>query len=416
MNEIRLLDLAMELGYRLAMAGAETFRIEESIRRVLGSYGITAEVFSIPNCLHVTITTADGTPVTKMRRIGIHGNDLDAVEHYSNLSRRICALQPDPETFERWLQEARAAVKHFPFPLVIFGSFTAAAGFCILFGGSWVDFWAAGFCGILVGLGGKVLTHQLGTNPFFRTMLCAFVMAFAAYGLGLLFPRLNTDAIIIGASMLLVPGLLFTNAMRDIIFGDTNSGLNRIVQVILIAAAIAVGTGAAHKLTLVWGDRPPMTDIAHAYWIQAVACFIGCTGFSLIFTIHGQGSLLCTLGGVITWLIYLVTMGKTGSDLTGYFFATLFSAVYSELMARIRKYPAISYLVVSIFPLLPGAGLYITMTYAVNSQLEAFAAQGLHTGAIAGVMAVAILLGSSAITAISRWRGRRHLEKARKMQ
>ena len=52
-----LLDLATDLGYELAMAGAETFRVEESISRCLAAYGVEAEVFAIPNCLHVSLET-----------------------------------------------------------------------------------------------------------------------------------------------------------------------------------------------------------------------------------------------------------------------------------------------------------------------------------------------------------------------
>ena len=39
MNERLLLEAATTLGYRLAMAGAETFRVEETIQRVLKTYG-----------------------------------------------------------------------------------------------------------------------------------------------------------------------------------------------------------------------------------------------------------------------------------------------------------------------------------------------------------------------------------------
>ena len=83
-----LLELTTDLGYRLAMNGAETFRIEESIRRILAAYDIESEVFAIPNCLTVSIETHDGKPMTRMRRIGFHGNDLDTVEKYNNLFRR----------------------------------------------------------------------------------------------------------------------------------------------------------------------------------------------------------------------------------------------------------------------------------------------------------------------------------------
>ena len=35
-----LLDLCTDLGYRLAMCGAETFRVEESINLIMLAYGI----------------------------------------------------------------------------------------------------------------------------------------------------------------------------------------------------------------------------------------------------------------------------------------------------------------------------------------------------------------------------------------
>ena len=61
-------------------------------------------------------------------------------------------------------------------------------------------------------------------------------------------------------------------------------------------------------------------------------------------------------------------------------------------MARIRKCPALIYLVVAIFPLLPGAGIYYTMRYAVEGDMNMFLHKGMQTAAEAGVMAVAILL------------------------
>ena len=105
MNERLLLEMATGLGYRLAMAGAETYRVEESVTMVLQAYGLEPEVFAIPNCLTVSINTADDRPMTRMRRIGIHGNDLDAVERFNQLSRRLCAEHPAPEIAMEWLEE-----------------------------------------------------------------------------------------------------------------------------------------------------------------------------------------------------------------------------------------------------------------------------------------------------------------------
>ena len=82
-----LLDMATELAYRQAMAGAETYRVEESVNHIMASYGVDAEVFAIPNCLIVSLETPYGKPITRMKRIGYHGNDLDAVERYNGLIR-----------------------------------------------------------------------------------------------------------------------------------------------------------------------------------------------------------------------------------------------------------------------------------------------------------------------------------------
>ena len=398
-----LLDLTTELGYQLAMCGAETFRVEESVNRVMQAYGIKAEAFAIPNCLHISIETEDGTPMTRMRRIGYHGNDLNGVERFSNLSRRICSECPEPSVGLIWLQNVKSERREYKLPIYLLGSFLGAFGFCILFGGSIFDSVSAGVCGILIGLV-NYLMDKLNANPFFRTITASFLMALLAHISSCLHLSANTDAVIIGALMILVPGLLFINALRDIIYGDTNSGINRIVQVFLTAAAIALGTGAAWKLSSSLMTLPDAASpILHSIPVEAIACLVGCIGFAILFNIHGRGTILCAIGGVITWITYRLILKHLGSDITAYFWATIFAATYAEIMARIRKCPAIGYLVVSAFPLIPGAGVYYTMQYAVNKDMPGFTEQGMHTLAIAAVMAVGILLISTTARIITLW-------------
>ena len=405
MNRNTLLDLATNIGYELAMAGAETFRVEESIQRIMGAYGVDAEVFAIPNYLVVSISDEDGTPITKMRRIGSHGNNLDAVEKYSNLSRAICNRKPEPTEGMNWfriIQEKH--LTNYSLPVLYFGYFLAGAGHALFFGGSWQDFFCSGLCGLLVGFVSQILSRWKA-NTFFSTIASAFLMAMLAYSMQFLGLTANPDAVNIGALMILVPGLLFTNAMRDIIYGDINSGVNRCVQVVLIAMAIALGTASAWQLaTGLWNSPLSCPPISYSPVAQCLFAFLGAAGFVILFNLHGKGNLLCALGAALTWAVYLIALDRTGSELTAYFWAALFSSVYSEIMARIRKFPAISYLVISIFPIIPGAGAYYTMHYAVQGQTELFASKGLFTIASAGVMAVGILLGSTAFRMYSHWK------------
>lgn len=399
-----LLELAADMGYRLAMNGAETFRVEESIRRILAAYNIESEVFAIPNCLTVSIETAEGKPMTRMRRIGFHGNDLDSVEKYNNLSRRICAEKPDPIEARNWMNKTDASIRSYTLPILLLGNFMGAFGFSIVFGGSFVDAVCSGISGILIGLINYIL-GKWKVNPFFNTIASAFVMTFASYALSAAGFANNADTVIIGALMILVPGLVFTNAMRDIIYGDTNSGMNRIVQVLLVAAAIALGTGAgwraADALFVIPVNAPLLV---HLYEIQNIATFIACAGFAIIFNIHGFGIGICAFGGVLTWAAYCAA-DFFGCDIyVAYFFATLVAALYAEIMARVRKYPAISYLVVAIFPLIPGAGIYYATSFLLQGDRVAFTQKALQTIGIAGVIATGILMVS---TLVRLWSSRK---------
>ena len=395
-----LLDLAVELGYRLAINGAETYRIEESVSRTLSAYGVKAEVFAIPNCLHVSIETPDGTPLTRMCRIGQHGNNLDTMETYSNISRKVCAEKPELAVWSQWMDRAKTASRSYNLPLQVLGGFLVGCGFCPFFGGyGFNDIIWAGICGAVIclvnGFFGKIKV-----NPFFTTIVSAFAMAIVAYSAASFSFVTRPDSVVVSALMILVPGMLFTNALRDIIFGDTNSGINRIVQVFLVASAIALGTGAALKMfSELWG-----VAVQAGYWTTAevvIACFVGCIGLLFLFNIHGWGGLLCAIGGGLTLLVYEIVLSLTQDNLLSYFPAIVFAALYAEIMARIRKYPATAYLVVSVFPLLPGAGIYYTMRWLVQGNANLALQTGGETLAIAGTLAVGILMVSTLFRFIS---------------
>ena len=395
MNYNALLDLVTDLGYQLGMCGAETYRIEESTNRIMQAYGIPAECFAIPNCLHVSIETADGKPMTRMRRIGHHGSDIDSLERFYNLSRRICNEKPDPIQAKQWLIDTERSQRQYSYLAYLLGNFLGGAGFAILFGGHYIDALWGGICGLVIGVISNFM-DKLKANQFFKIISAVFVMACFAYFFNAVRISVNADAVIIGALMILVPGWLFTNAMRDIIYGDTNSGIHRIVQVFLVAIAIALGTGAAWNLFSSLNSVPSAgITLQYPLWFELIACFLACIGFAILFNIHGFGVLVCAAGGVLTWLTYRVCQSLGTDNVTANLAGAMVAAMYSEIMARVRKFPAITYLVISLFPLIPGAGVYYSVNFAVRGDMVSFASRLGETGSIAGAMAVGILLVST---------------------
>lgn len=401
MDYYLLTDLAATMGYHLAMSGAETFRVEDTIHRILRAYGVECEVFAIPNCVSVSLEAANGKPLMLMRRIGFHGNDLEKLEKLNELSRRICTEKPEVDEAMAWLRQTLAACRVYRTGVFYLGNVLVGLGFCLVFGGTLRDCLWAGVMGLIIGLVTRFMDRQ-EANPFFSTILASCLMALPAYaaaGLGWLS---NPDAAIIGALMILVPGLLITNSMRDIIYGDTNSGVFRIVQVVLSALAIALGTAAAWHLTAGLYGLTGSAAVSWPAWAQAIAVFVGCCGFCILFNVHGQGMVLCVAGGVAAWMLYLL-FSRLGCDVyAANLFAAVFAALYAEVMARVRKCPAMPYLVIATLPMLPGAGVYYTMSMGLEGKMMDAVGKGLETVGVAGSLAVGILLVSTLFRLVNR--------------
>lgn len=390
-----LMELASGLGTRLAVAGAETYRVEESIVRVLAAYGLDSRVYSVPNSLFITIMVPGQLPITQLCRMKNIGIDLDAVEKYNNFSRAVCEKKPDPEVALQWLKETDLARKHYSFPKVLYGHVLVACGLCLFYGGAFSDILCAGLCGLFLGLFNRFLS-KYNSNTFFQNIASGFAMALFAYILADAGMSRNIDTSVIGTLMLLVPGLLFTNSLRDIIFGDINSGVNRVVTAVLIAAAVALGTAAAwNTANYLWGIPAAPAPLTHPPLVTCLGTAVACTGFLFVWNIHGSGSWVCPVGGFLTWAVFCIAKELGFGYAMCCLFGTLYAAAYAEVMARIRKYPAISYLVIGLISLIPGSNIYYTAQQAVQGNMDRFIQEGTLLVVTAGIMAVGIILVSS---------------------
>lgn len=131
--------------------------------------------------------------------------------------------------------------------------------------------------------------------------------------------------------------------------------------------------------------------------VPVLAAVAACAGFAIIYNIHGPGILICALGGGLGWLVYLLSAPLFQSDISQTLVASVVIAAYAEIMARIRRCPVTGYLLVAIFPLVPGGGVYRTMLHAVNGENALFLDSFLHTLGLAGAIAVGVLLVSSLV-------------------
>lgn len=133
-----------------------------------------------------------------------------------------------------------------------------------------------------------------------------------------------------------------------------------------------------------------------------MSAFLGSIGFAIILKIKGKQIVYAGIGGLVTWLIYLLTFEELHSDFTCNLIAAVFVAVYAEVMARINKAPATIFLTAAAVPLIPGGKLYYTMYGIVSENRQMFEENG--TSAI--TIALAISLGFVAVAVVNKYLNR----------
>ena len=144
--------------------------------------------------------------------------------------------------------------------------------------------------------------------------------------------------------------------------------------------------------------------------------FLACFSFCFIFKFHKLSHMIAAAtGGMLSWVFYLA-FSFLGSDLAQYLISTIVVSAYAEVMARVFKAPVTGFLTIGILPLVPGGGIYYTMEYCVSGQTSQFIETGIHTFAIAGALAVGVLIVSLLVHLFPKMQLRRRYHHWRKQQ
>ncbi|WP_346884172.1 threonine/serine exporter family protein [Clostridium sp. UBA4395] len=133
------------------------------------------------------------------------------------------------------------------------------------------------------------------------------------------------------------------------------------------------------------------------YLIQIITAYIGSLGFALLFNIKKERILYASIGGIITWCIYLLSFYYCNDIFISNMIASILGTAYSELLARIHKAPTTVFLLPSIVPLVPGGSLYYSMSYAVTGNKIKFDLYALNTlktslGIAVGIIVVSVVV------------------------
>lgn len=235
-----ILIAILDAGELLLTAGAEVARVEDTIRRMAQAYGfVRTDVLTITASMVVTAQAADGEVFTQTRRILWRETDMRRIEAVNALSREVCRTPLPVEQLRTRIAGILSMPEGSRWRLP--GAYLLIAGaFAVFFGGSWRDSIAAMLCSMVLLAVGRI-GARIRLQPIVLTVISAAAMCLSAWltvraGLGQ-----GLDYIIIGNIMLLIPGIALVTSLRDMIVGDTISGLLGACEALLRAIAIAGG-------------------------------------------------------------------------------------------------------------------------------------------------------------------------------
>ena len=130
--------------------------------------------------------------------------------------------------------------------------------------------------------------------------------------------------------------------------------------------------------------------------IRIFMSFTGAFAFSLLFNIKGKRLVFASLGGLLCGVVFDLASCFSEREVLCYFAASMAVTIYAELVARILKTPATTFLGSGVIPLVPGGNLYFTMSAALHGDLDSFFNLGMETAYIALSIAAGILVVSPA--------------------
>ncbi len=242
MDNKLLLDTAVMAGELMLESGAETYRVEDTMRRMLSLSQLkTSQVFVTVTGFVATLDDPSIHSMTVVRRISSRGTNLGKIHQINSISRNLCSGQLSLEDAFHQIREIKRTPQK-PRACLISTTVVTAA-FTMTFGGTLWEILIAALAGFLMALC-LYACKRFHMQSFLSTLLSAAVVSVCAF----LCTRIlsmpgSLDPIVIGSIMPLVPGVAITNAVFDTLNGDYLSGVARTMEAFVTAAAVAIGIG-----------------------------------------------------------------------------------------------------------------------------------------------------------------------------
>ncbi len=247
-----VLRLATFIGQLMLANGAETYRVEDTVKRICKSRGFChINVFMAPNTIIVSDDRFDG--YTFMKVIESRCINLNIIDILNDFSRKFVG---NPEmSIDDALEELKSLEYKQPHTQREVNIWTAigSSSFAVLVGGdNFITFMLTLITSVVAMMSYEKI-KKMSNLPVLATLVSSIIIGFCGIGLVEMQILETPKMLIVGSIMPLLPGVPFIKAIRDLVSGELMSGVGRVIDAGIIATAIAVGIGVAMNAYVRWG-------------------------------------------------------------------------------------------------------------------------------------------------------------------
>lgn len=237
-----IFEVAGMAGDILLRSGAEISRVDETMRRIACAYRLDhVNTFVLSNGIFLTSEGKEEGHRIRIRHIPLAGARLDRIDAVNSLSREIeLGFYTPPEAKKRLKEIAESPAKFGWHQVLAAG--VGGGAFCFLFGGDLLDSAAAFmasfllYCYVIYVMKGRL--SKIASNVSGGALAMALSFLFYRLGFGH-----HLDLMTTGALIPLIPGVAFTNSIRDFADEDYISGSVRLIDTLIVIFSIALGVG-----------------------------------------------------------------------------------------------------------------------------------------------------------------------------
>ncbi|MBR5488079.1 MAG: threonine/serine exporter family protein [Firmicutes bacterium] len=125
---------------------------------------------------------------------------------------------------------------------------------------------------------------------------------------------------------------------------------------------------------------------------EFIFAFLGTLGFTFIFNVPLRHIPIASFVGGAGWVVFQIADAMGCGVAIACFFGACTVGLTSDIASKVYKEAATIFVIPGVLPLVPGAGTYYTMLAVIEGNLDQAAAKGIETLAMAGAIALGLLV------------------------